>query len=122
MAQPELLGRKLFLVLACHRNGRRLSRSDDLEISDVHLYLTRREVRVPGGLGPELHRPTGQNYRLGTKPGSAFHHLRRCPVGIAGELHQAFAVAQIDEDESAQVPAAVYPAAEPYLLAQLGPA
>ena len=46
--------------------------------------------------------------------------LRR--VGIAHDLHQAFAVAQVDENHAPVVAAAVHPAAERDRLAKMGAA
>ena len=43
-------------------------------------------------------------------------------VGATGDLHQAVTIAQINEDQTAQIPAAVYPPAQAHFAADvLGP-
>ena len=111
--EPQLLRGQLLVLLPRHGNGGRLRRSDDLELGDVHLDLARRELRVARGLGPERHRPAHQHDRFRPRRRRARHHLGRGPVRIAGELHQPGPVAQIDEDQAAQVAAAMHPSAEP---------
>ena len=119
--EPQLLRRQLLLLLARDRNRRRLRRSHHLEPGDVQLDLARDQRRVARGLGPELDRAARQDDGLGAEAGGARHDLGRRPGGIAGELDQAGPVAQVDEDQAAEVPAAVHPAAEPDFAADVGP-
>ncbi len=118
--EAELLGRQLLLLLAGHRNARGLRGARDLEIGDVDLDLPRAQALVAGRLGSECHLAGHQHDGLGPRRCGPRHHLGRRPVGVARELHQSRAVAQVDEHKSAQVPPTVDPAAEPHLLAHVG--
>ncbi len=64
--------------------------------------------------------PRDEHHRLGAEAGRALHHVRRRPRRVAGELDQARPVAQVDEDQAAEVAAPVDPAAQAHLAADLG--
>ncbi len=86
---------------------RRLSVGEDLNLSDVHLDL------ASGQIGVDVLRLARDN-----AAGDGDHVLRaetmrgrvslRCRLGMEDQLHQARAVAQVDEDQSAVVAAAVH--------------
>ncbi len=119
VAQPKLLGGELLLLLASHRNGGGLGRPDDLECRGMDLDLSGRETLVARRLGPERHGTRHQYDRFRAQAGGALHHLGRRPLRVEGELHQPGPVAQVYEHETAEIPPAVNPPAQPDLLAQL---
>ncbi len=119
MLEPQLFCRQLLVLLPRHRDGRRLRRTDDLQLGQVHLDLPRYQRRVAGRLRTERHRPARQHDRFCSEGGRPRHDLRRGPVGIARELDQAGAIAQVDEHQAAQVAAPVHPPAKPDLLADV---
>src|SRR5687768_9644794 len=55
--EPQLLRRQLFLFLPRYRYCRGLRWSDDFEVGDMNLDLSRGDARVTRRLWPELHRP-----------------------------------------------------------------
>ena len=75
--------------------------------------LARDQRGVAGRLGPKLDRAPGEHDGLGAECGGARHDVGRSPGRIAGELHQSRAVAQVDEDQAAEVAPPVHPAGEP---------
>ena len=121
MPQPKLLRRQILLLLPRHRNRRRLRRADHLEAGDVDLDLARDQAGIARRLGPQLHRAGDEHHRLRAQGGGALHDLGRGPLGVAGELHQPGAVAQIDEHQSAEIPPPMHPPAETDLAAEIGP-
>ena len=73
-----------------------------------HLDLARHEVRIDRAFGARPHEPVDGDaelvaQRLGGGEGGG-------AIGIADDLHEAFAVAQVDEDDAAVVAAAMDPA------------
>ena len=121
MPQSKLLRRQIFLLLPRHRNRRGLRRTDDFESGDVDLDLPRDQAGIAGGLGPKLHGARGEDHRLRAQGGGALHDLGRSPLGVAGELHQPGAVAQIDEHQSAEIPPPVHPPTQADRAAEIGP-
>src|SRR5690606_25667173 len=89
-----------------------LFRSQDLERVHVHLDLARGQVGVHVLRRPGHHIALDGDDGLGPEMAGALEHVRRGPVGAERELDAPGAVSQIDEDEAAEVAAAVDPAGE----------
>jgi len=102
-----------------HREGRNLGAVQDGERGDDHLDGAGRELRVLGSLeaGDDL---TGHGDHVlraqGVRRGSGIS----MKLGAEHDLGDAVAVAQIDEDHPAMVPAGGNPAAEGRLSANVG--
>ena len=81
-----------------------------------HLDLTRYHVGIYGALGARPHAALHLEHELAAhlfRGGESFHG-----VGVEDHLHQAFAIAQIDEDHPTVIPPAMHPAAQHDLLAE----
>ncbi len=118
--QAQLLRRELLLLLSGDGNRRRLRRPDDLQVGDVDFDLARAQAGVARGLRPERDDPAHQHDGLRAESRGLGHHRGRGPVGIERELHQPGTVAQVDEDQAAEITPPVHPAPEPHLPADVG--
>ena len=117
--EPQLFAREFFAFLPCHRDGRRDGGTDDAQVGDVHLDVTRGERAVPGHLRTQPHRAFDQHDRLRPRRRRPPHHLGRRPPRVARQLHDPGAVAEVDEYEAAEVAAAVHPPAKSHRFAHL---
>ena len=88
----------------------------------MHLYVARLHLRITHLGGPRLDGAGNFNDCFLSEGGGLRDELRGSPPGIEGDLNEAGAVAEIDEDETAEIPHAVDPAAERYLLPCVGSA
>ena len=104
-------------TLLVHLEYRRERRIEDIDFSRQHLDFAARQIRIdrPGRPLADLSRDG--NHVLATQPLGDLEGLGG--VGIAYDLQQALAVAQVDEDHAAVVPAPVYPSAHADRLAQV---
>jgi len=118
--EPELLGGKIFVLLARDRDRGGLRGAHDLQLGDVHLDLARDQVGIAGRFGAQGHVPCGQDHRLRPQGGGTLHDVGRGPFGIERELHQPGAIAQVHEDQAAQVAAAMDPSAQAHPLPERG--
>jgi len=106
-------------ILEAHRLGnvfvvelerRRERRVEDLELVREDFDLARWEFRVDGAFGPRAHEPARRHYEfvaqlLGDAEGCG-------AVRVADDLDESFAVAQVDEDDTPVIAAAMDPAAD----------
>ena len=82
-----------------------------------HFDFAAHEIGVDRPLRP---RPNGTGYADHEFVADLFRRGERVgPVGIAHDLHQPLAVAQIDEDHAAVVPPSMHPAEQVDRLAQV---
>src|SRR5208282_5999570 len=103
-------------VLLVELEGRGERDVEDLDMVGEDLDLAAGRLGVDGALGSRPHEPGRGNDEFMTQ---LFGDGKgRGAVGIAHDLHQAFAVAQIDEDDAAVVASAMDPAADGYRLAE----
>jgi hypothetical protein len=112
MLETQLLSGELFPSSPRHRNRWRLRGADDLEIARPHLDLAGLHLRVS-----HLGRTRGDftfegNYCLQTELAGALDYIAGCPVRIEGHLNESSAIAQVEENDSAEIPRTVDPAAE----------
>src|SRR6185436_6259030 len=107
---PVRKARDFRKIVVVELEGRRHRRIQDLHLMREHLYLARAELRIDRAFGPPAHLAGDAQHEF------VAHALRggkgACPIRVAHHLRQAFAVAQVDEDDAAMVAAAVRPAAE----------
>ncbi len=114
---PVLQAHRLGEVLVVELERRRLRRVQDLDIVRQHLDLAGEQVRIVAALGAGPHESRHADHelvaqRLGDREG-------RDPVRIEDDLHEALAVAQVDEDDAAVVAAAVHPAHQRHGLGEV---
>ncbi len=111
--QPQLLGG---LGRVGDDERRHLRGREDVKLEGLDLDLARGDVLVDGG--PSADKAPDPDHEFGAEPLGFLGELR--PVGLEDDLGQAFAVAQVDEDEMAHVAGLVDPAAEDDLAAIVG--
>ena len=112
-----LQAHRLRQVLVVELERRRLRRVQDLEVVGEHLDLAGHEVRIGAALGAQAHEPRHADHELVAQRFGGGE--RRGAVGIEDDLHEAFAVAQVDEDDAAVVAAAMDPAHQRDRLAEV---
>ena len=108
--EPDLL--RIFLV-AEHRHRQLVGRAQHLDVLDVDLDLTGRQIRVLGAAGTAAHLAVDPHHPFGAQ---RLDLLERRTVRVGDHLAQAIVVAQIDEENAAVVAHAVHPAGEPDLF------
>jgi hypothetical protein len=108
--------RRLREVVVVELERRRHARVQHLERMAEHLDLAAREVRVVGAGRPCAHETRHLQAELVPDLLGDREHVGA--VGVADDLHQAFAVAQVDEDHAAVVAATVRPAHQRHRLAE----
>jgi hypothetical protein len=120
--QPQLLARQLLPLGAPYGDRQRLQcgRADDLELVCVHLYLAGRHIGIQGFRRPGGDLSAHQDHGLGRHRRRLLDDLRRTPVRSECDLHDPVAVAQIQEDQPAEIAPAVDPAAELHARADMG--
>src|SRR5438309_7572549 len=123
LLEPQLLGRKLFVLGARDGDRGRCGRPDDLQARRVHLHVPRRQLGVLHVRRPHHYLPFHDNHRLRAEGSGARQHVRVRPGGAHRDLHDALAVAQIEKHDPPEVAAAVHPSPQAHpgshvLLAQ----
>ena len=117
--EAQLLGGQLLAFLARHRDRGRDGRADHAKVGHVHLDVARGECGVAATSG---RRPTvPSTSTTDSVPAAAARAITSGdgPARVEGELHDPGAVAQVDEDEPAEVAAPVNPAAQSHRLTDL---
>jgi len=113
VAQPQLLGGQRLSLGSGHGNGGRDSRPDDANRARLHFHIAGGQLRVPArfraGGDLTLHEHDALLPYGGGRTLHRVAHDRR----IEGDLHDALTVAQVDEDQPAEVSLAVHPPAQP---------
>jgi len=112
---PVRQARDLGQVLVVELERRRHARVEDLQPLAQHLDLPADEVGVGRTLGPRTHQAADLDAELVADLLGGAEHLG--PVGVTHHLHQTLAVAQVDENDTAVVAAAVDPAEQGHGLA-----
>jgi hypothetical protein len=97
------------------RERRGLGHGQALGLGDLHLDLAGRQVRVLVALLALDDRAADRDHVLGPQRLGGGERV----AGMEDQLHEAGAVAQVDEDEPAVVAAAVHPAGEPDVAARV---
>ena len=116
--EPQLFGGKLLAFGAGHGDGRRHGGADDDQLRWMDLDLAGRELGVPHVRRARDDLAFHFDDRLtGQSASDAAHVFRR--AGTDGDLHEAGAVAEVDEHDAAQVAAPVHPPAQPHALADV---
>jgi hypothetical protein len=110
--------RGLRQVLVVELERRRDAGVEHLELVAQHLDLAAGEVGVGRCPRARAHQAHHLQAELVAHALGGLEHLGA--VGVADDLHQAFAVAQVDEDHAAMVAAAVGPAHQGHGLAHQG--
>jgi hypothetical protein len=95
-------------VLVVELERRRHARVQHFHLMRQHLDLAAHQVGVLGAHRPRAHLAHHLQAELVAHAFGGLEHLGA--VRVADDLHQAFAVAQVDEDDAAMVAAAVRPA------------
>ena len=108
--QPDVVMHLLVIQL----KGRRFGLVQDLDRVPEHLHLAGWPVGVGRALGPKPEPAADPDHvfiahRIGDLEGFR-------PVRVKHDLGDALAIAQIDEDHAAMIPAPMYPAAQPDFL------
>jgi hypothetical protein len=112
VAQAQLLGRQLLALAARYGDGRRARRADHRQPRGAHLDVAGGHSRVPSVLGRSATSPSTSTTLSRPDGGGGGDHLGARPVRVERHLHDPLAVAQVDEDQGAEVAAPVHPAAE----------
>ncbi len=115
IAEAELLADRVVLV---DLERRRLGVGELLELGGHELHLAGRKVGVHGGLVAAHQLARDRDHVLGAERSRAAMRLGRL-LGAEHELEEPGPVAQVDEDQPAVVAAAVHPARDAHLLADL---
>ena len=113
MPEPQLFRRQLLSFPARHRNRRRDRRAKHPDRRRAHFDLARAHLAVASGGVAEHHRPLDLHHALHTDGSRRGNRLGARPIGTERELHEAIAVAQINEHNAPQIPRTVHPATEP---------
>ena len=93
---------------------RRPGARQQLDLGDAHLDLAGGQARIDRIGVASDHRAAGPDNVFRAQPLGQMVRRGRGP-GVEDELHEAGAVAQVDEDEAAVIAAAGHPAGEPHL-------
>jgi hypothetical protein len=114
--EPDILAD---IDVLLHGEGRSLTRIQEPKLFHHDLDLAGRDARVDGLLRAGFDQSLGGDdvlgaeiLRLGVEGSVA--------LGAKDELGNAFTVAEVDEDDAAEVPAAVDPSHQEYALALIG--
>ena len=110
MLQPEFLGRKFVLGPAVYRDGRRVGIGQATQIRRADVDLSRRDLWIPVLSRPNRDGPDKGHHVLGPKLMREFKRGRVGPIRPKGHLDQPASVAEVEEDQPAQISAAVNPA------------
>jgi hypothetical protein len=102
---------RLVRGLAADGKGRRLRRRQYLEFRGLNLDISGCQAWVLRPLWTSLHPSMDADAKLGPKLFGEAMSIR-CDVRVERDLHAAFSVSEIDEDEPAMVPATIYPSVE----------
>ncbi len=114
VGQAHRLGEVLLVELERRRGGG----VEHLDVVAEDLDLARGQVGVLGAGGTAAHLAAHLQHELVAHRLGGLEHLGA--VGIAHHLHQALAVAQVDEDDATVVAAAMHPAADGDDLVEVG--
>ena len=116
--EPQLLGGELFAFPAGHGDRRRDRRAHDRQLRRLHLHVAGRELGVLHVRGARGHVALDLDDRLARDSARHSPHLLRGPWP-GGDLDDPRSVAQVDENDPAQIPPTVYPATQPHALADV---
>ena len=122
MTQAQFFRRRLFIATACDRKRRCHCRTDDRERMHTHFDLTREHVRIETVSIACDDFALAQHHRLDADGRGACQDVRISPHRAEGELQQSRPIAQIDEDESAQVATAMHPSTKTHCPTNVGAA
>jgi hypothetical protein len=111
MAQAQLLRGQRRATRPRDGDRRRLRGSDDAQGRREHLDVAGRQLRVPRVGSAHAHLALDQHHALDADRGRQRHVLGR-RLRAEGDLHDPVAVAQVHEDQGAQVTAALHPTAQ----------
>ena len=112
MTQAQFFGRHLFSTTAGHRQRGRDGWANHAQRRHAHFDRAGLHVRI---LPLRLARDDlafAQHHRLDTHRGGHAQRLGIAPRRPERQLHEPRAVAQVDEDEAAQIAASVHPSAK----------
>jgi hypothetical protein len=118
--QSKLFGRKLLTFSAGDRDGRRHRGTYDPELARSDFDLAGFHVRVPHLRRARADLALERYHRLQTELSRALDDVGRRPFGIEGNLDEPSAIPEVEKDDSAKVPRAVYPATEPDVGTDVG--
>src|SRR2546427_7739045 len=117
--ETPLFGRELFAFPARDGNRGRLRRSHDLQDRGVDLHIPGRELGIPHRGRPRGDFPFDEDDRLGPDGLGTGDEIGSRPRRTERDLNEAVAVAEIEEDDTAQVTAAVDPAPQSHPLSNV---
>ncbi len=95
--------------------GQRLGPVQQLQLPGEELDAARPQIRVGGAVGTLPNLARDPNHKFTAQPLGFLEDFGR--IRVEHDLQQPFPVAQIDENDSAVVPAAVYPSRDRDFLA-----
>ena len=119
MPQAQVLGRKLGILAQRYWDGRCDGWPNHADDGRAYLNLACGQVIVANALGPFGDDALDHNGALRADRGRGRNHLGRGPLGVERHLHQPLAIAQVNEDEPAEVARLVHPSAEGDSLARV---
>ncbi len=122
VAEPQLFGGQLFVGAVGHRDGRGLGRRQQRQLARSDFDRAGGQVGVHGVIGARHDVTLHRDDRLGAEAPRPLPTVGVQLLRTAGDLHRAGEVAEIDEDEAAQIAPPVHPAGQAHTLAHvLGP-
>src|SRR6267143_4335251 len=117
--ETQLFGRELLAFPAGDGNRGRLRRSHDLQDSGVDFHIPGRQLGIPHRGRPGGDIPFHEDDGLGPDGLGTGDEIGSRPPRTEGDLNEAVAVAEIEEDDAAEVTAAVNPAPQSHPLSNV---
>src|SRR5687768_8532898 len=114
VSQAQLLSRQHLALATRDRNGRRHRRAHDAQGRCADFDIAGGKLRIAHALGPRNDLALDEYDSLCPERRRRVDHLLRSRARVKRDLHEAGAVAQIDEDDSAKRAPPVHPASKPH--------
>jgi hypothetical protein len=109
ITQPQIFRRQLIAGRGCNQNRRRLRGIQNRHLGDVHFDFAGRHIGIAGVRGPQTDVALHLDDVLGAEACGLRDDGSRRPLRIERELHAATTIAQVDEDDAAEVATLVHP-------------
>src|SRR5690606_34361250 len=114
VAEAQVLHRQRLVRSAINGDRKRVRGLDDGQFLSTDFDLTRLQFRVDLAAGAQVHGPLDLDHVLGAEPARRLDDVGRSELRVHRYLDDAGTVAEIDEDEAAEIAAPVNPAYQPY--------
>jgi hypothetical protein len=112
MPEPKFLSRQWLAAISRDGDDRCFGGANEAKRFSAHLHLAALEIRVSHLDRPRNHLSRDENDALGSQPARQFHRVGGSVRGIEGHLHDARAVAKVNEYQTPQIAPAMNPPAQ----------